>query len=376
MDGSLRVLMVTCDWPTPGRPRTTHFIKRQAEFVAAAGVEVDVFPFQGEKRLWNYLVAWWRLRRKIARGSYDLVHAQFGQSGIVAFPKRLPLVVTFRGSDILGIVSDRTGRRTLQGRILRGMSRAVAARADGVIVVSDHMRRELPPGVEAAVIPSGLNLALFRPIPRDEARQRLGLDLNERLILFAGRSHQKRKRYELARQAVDRLDPRLGARLIVAWGVQHDEMPFYMNACDVLIHTSMQEGSPNVVKEALACNLPVVSVPVGDVEERLAGVDGCELCADENPDAIAAALDRVLRRRERAAGRVAVAGLDETLLTQRVIACYHAAIARATGTAPSAAKVQSSVARPQQPQVARSFAESHNPVWGNELPAERLSDAR
>jgi len=75
-----------------------------------------------------------------------------------------------------------------------------------------------------------------------------------------------------------------------------------MSACDALVFTSMLEGSPNVVKEALACDLPVVSVPVGDVATRLRGVAGCELCADERPETIAAALERVLRRGGRAAG--------------------------------------------------------------------------
>src|SRR2546430_13272718 len=92
---ALRVLMITSEWPVPdGRPRTTFFIKRQAEFLRAAGVDVDVFHFKGAGRPWNYVKAWLRVRRRVARGQYDLVHAQFGQSGLLAFPKRVPLVVT------------------------------------------------------------------------------------------------------------------------------------------------------------------------------------------------------------------------------------------------------------------------------------------
>ena len=89
----------------------------------------------------------------------------------------------------------------------------------------------------------------------------------------------------------------------------------------------MQEGSTNVVKEALACNLPVVSVPVGDVPERLTGVAGCEVCYDETPESIAAALERVLRRGGRVDGVRAVSNLDERLLTERVIAVYRSVVA-------------------------------------------------
>ena len=317
---AIRVLMITSEWPVPdGRPRTTHFIKRQAEFLQAAGVDVDVFHFKGAGRPWNYVKAWLRVRRRVARGQYDLVHAQFGQSGLLAFPKRVPLVVTFRGDDLQGI-EDARGRLTLAGRLLKLACQAIARHADTTIVVSEHMKELVHPSVPTRVIPSGLDLRLFRPIPRDEARHRLGMPLDKRLVLFAGDPALPRKRFALARAALDVLNRSLAAELVVAWGVSHGDVPCFMSACDALVFTSMQEGSPNVVKEALACDLPVVSVAVGDVPARLRGVAGCELCADDRPETIAAALERVLRRRQRIAGHDAVQELDEHKLTQEVIA--------------------------------------------------------
>jgi len=323
----VRVLMITSGWPQPGQPQTTHFIKRQAEFLRAAGVHVDVFHFKGERRPWNYALAWLRARRRLSFGRYDVVHAQFGQSGLLALPKRLPLVVTYRGSDLLGIVGE-NGRNTRAGRILQWLTRMVARQADAVIVVSEHMKPHLPSSVHATVLPSGLDLTLFRPVPRDAARARLGLSPDRRLVLFAGNPAVPRKRYALAQRAVELLGQAVPTELVVAWGVPHVDMPYLMSACDALLFTSMQEGSPNVVKEALACDLPVVSVHVGDVAERLRGIDGCELCPDERPETIAASLARVLERGERIAGRATVLHLDEHAQTAQLIALYHAVLRR------------------------------------------------
>lgn len=320
--------MVTSDWPTPGVPRTTAFIRRQAEFLRRAGVDLEVFPFRGEKNPYKYVRAWAQLRRRLRAKRYDLIHAQFGQSGLLAFPKRLPLVVTFRGSDVLGIVRDRDGSYSKTGRLLQRASRFVARHADAVILVSSHLGHQLRTKAPVHVIPSGLDFTLFRPMPRDEARRQLGMDPNERLVLFVGRPDQARKRCDLARAAVELLNKRMPARLIVAWQLQHAQIPVFMNACDVLVFTSMQEGSPNVVKEALACNLPVVSVNVGDVPDRLRGVEGCELCEDDEPATIAAALERVLKRGRRVDGQPAVRRLDEALLTEKVLRVYESVLRR------------------------------------------------
>ncbi len=323
----VRVLMITNAWPQPGQPQTTHFIKRQAEYLRRAGVDVEVLHFRGQRRPWKYALAWFRARRRLMFGRHDLVHAQFGQSGLLALPTRLPLVVTYRGNDLLGVVGP-NGKYTRSGRILQWLTRMVARGADAVVVVSDHMKGHLPTSVRATVLPSGLDFSLFRPVPRADARRDLGVPLDRRLVLFAGNPADARKRYGLAKQAVDWLSRTLPSELIVAWGVPHTDMPRLMSACDVLVFTSMQEGSPNVVKEALACDLPVVSVHVGDVAERLRGIEGCELCPDERPETIAAALSRVLERGQRIAGRQAVTHLDETAITAQLIELYQSVLRR------------------------------------------------
>ena len=319
----MKILMITIGGPVAGQPRTTSFLKRQADFLQAAGAEIEVFNFDGRQDVRRYGRAWMQVQAKLFSGRYDLVHAQFGQSGLLALPKRLPLVVTLRGDDIQGIVHDEQGTIRFKGRVLQRLSQWVAARADAVIVVSDHMRQFIDPRVPTYTVPSGLDFNTFRLIPRDEARRHLGLPLDRRFVLFAGNPDEARKRFTPARQAVELLPASLGAEMLVAWGVMHDQIPYYMNAADALIFTSVQEGSPNVVKEALACNLPVVSVPVGDVEQRLRGIEGCELSRDERPEALAAALERVLLRGERCQGRPAVQHLDESLLAPKVLDIYR-----------------------------------------------------
>ena len=106
---ALSVLMLTSEWPRAA-DHTAHFVQRQVRYLEAAGVRVEVFPFRGAKSPMRYASAWLRARRRLARRDFDLVHAQFGQSALLAIPKHLPLVITFRGDDLLGgIGSD--GRR-------------------------------------------------------------------------------------------------------------------------------------------------------------------------------------------------------------------------------------------------------------------------
>jgi glycosyltransferase involved in cell wall biosynthesis len=323
----MRVLMVTSDWLWNSWGGPAVFVARQADFLRQQGILVDLFPFRGGRRAGNYAAAWREVHRRLKEGSYDLVHAQFGQSGLTALPKRVPLVVTFRGDDLEGIIGE-NGRYIPAGWLLRMLSRAVARRADAAIVVSAHMKRHLPRSVNAHVLPSGIDLDLFQPEPQDQARRRLGLPAGQRLVAFVGNPNLARKRYPLAQKAVEIVNRSIPTQLLVGWEKPHGEIVALLNACDALVCTSMQEGSPNAVKEALACNLPVVSVPVGDVPLRLKGVSGCELCPDDQAETIAAALERVLRQGGRSEGRAAVQDLDERILTERLIDIYRSVLPR------------------------------------------------
>jgi glycosyltransferase involved in cell wall biosynthesis len=120
--------------------------------------------------------------------------------------------------------------------------------------------------------------------------------------------------------------------------VPHALVPVYMNACDALVLTSRHEGSPTVIKEALACNLPIVTVDVGDVHQRLDPVEGCLVCANDAPETIAAGLAQVLQSGGRVAGREAVAELDERVIVQKIVDLYRAVLQQRSAVQPASSE--------------------------------------
>ena len=186
----------------------------------------------------------------------------------------------------------------------------------------------MPPR-EYHVIPSGLDLSLFKPLSRVQARRQLGWEQEIPLVLFSGSPSDPRKRYALAQQVVEMACVKFpGIRLVSLEAVPHTQVPIYLNACDALLSTSMHEGSPNMVKEALACNLPVVSTDVGDVRQLAGKISGCFVCIDDSPESLASCLVKVLANGKRVSARETVIGLDERKLSKRVIELYHGSVAR------------------------------------------------
>jgi len=248
-----------------------------------------------------------------------VIHAQWGQSAILALPKKVPLVITHRGGDLEGIV-DREGRITPQGRILRLLSQFVGLFADRVILVSESLSKYLWVK-NYDILPVCLDAKLFIPMERNECRLKLGLELDKKYVLFPSDPERIEKRYELAKKACDLATDQ--PELIVLKNIPHDQMPIYMNAVDTLIITSKYEGSPTVVFEALACNLPIVSVDVGDVKFRIAGMEGCYLCEKDSPDDIAKGLDFVLKSNSRLSSSEKMQEFSSDKFAEKMIRVYQ-----------------------------------------------------
>jgi glycosyltransferase involved in cell wall biosynthesis len=323
----MRVLMVTPQLPTQARPGTLAPTVRQIESVRALGTEVEVLEVRGMKRL-KYLQSLGSLW-SVAH-SVDLIHAHFGYCGWLARSYvRKPVVVSFMGDDLLG-TPDSAGHVTAASSLVVQIDRWVARTVDAVIVKSAEMAKVVAP-VRAHVIPNGVDLQAFAPMDAAEARASLGWADGKRYVLFAGNPDVPRKGFPLAREAVQNAAARMTEplELVPLSNVPSDRVPLYMNACDVLLMTSFLEGSPNVIKEAMACNLPVVSVPVGDVPELLADVPGCAVCPREAHD-LAGALIQILRRAQRSNGRVALErkGLDLLSVARKVVDVYVNVLSR------------------------------------------------
>jgi glycosyltransferase involved in cell wall biosynthesis len=300
---------------------------RQIESIRALGIDVDVLEVRGARKV-KYLQRLGTLR-SMADG-VDLVHAHYGFCGWLARSQRArPVVVSFMGDDLLG-TPDATGRVGPLSRCVVRADRWLAHRVDAVIVKSREMARVIAP-VSASVIPNGVDLQAFQPMDMREARARLRLSNARHYVLFPGRPEEPRKGFPLARDVVARTAGRTSGppELLALGGIRPDLVPLYMNACDAMLLTSLWEGSPNVVKEAMACNLPVVSVPVGDVADLLTGVEGCTVCP-RHAQQLAQALTQVLQLRRRTNGRIAVEqkGLDLPSVARKVTNVYRVVLSR------------------------------------------------
>jgi len=309
----MRVLNVV----TSARAR---FFQHQVAVLGRQGTECTVLAVPGERRQTDdttdprSAMDYFRLYPRVLRasfGSYDLVHANYGLTAPAALAQpNLPVVLSLWGSDLLGAY----------GRL----SRACARLADAVIVMSEEMADAV--AVDCHVIPHGVDLSLFRPLPRRAARESVGWRPDARHVLFPYPQSREVKDYPRA----ERITGRAGAaidgdlELQTLHGVPHDRMPAYYNAADALLLTSRREGSPNSVKEAMACNVPVVSTDVGDVRERLAGVEPSAVGTSD--DELVAELVRVLRQGGRSNGRERAREVSLEEMGERIRSVYDSVV--------------------------------------------------
>jgi teichuronic acid biosynthesis glycosyltransferase TuaC len=324
----VRVLVATAMYPSEERPAFGAFVRTQVESLRHIGVDADPFVLDGRSRKAMYLLGVPRLRRRLRRGDVDIIHAHYSYVGAVSRAQRaVPIVLTFHGDDLLGTI-NRAGRTTLMSRGVVFAGKLIARTVDAVIVQNQIMADILHWHPHVNVIPHEVDLDVFAPMSREEARRILGLDQARRYLLFAASPRIPVKRFELAEAAFDILRSQdESVELVVVHNETQRRLALYMNACDALVFPSYQEGSPNIVKQAMACNLPVVATDVGDVAEILGNTEGCFIV---EPDArsFAVRLKSVVRRQDRTCGRERVRHLASSLVAGRLRDVYGEVIGR------------------------------------------------
>ena len=306
----MRVLVVTNLVPDESAPQRGRWVRDQVAEVRARGVEVDEFGFPRGRS--NYLPATRRLRALLRRERYDLVHAHYGLAGWVARAAGArPLLVTFHGTDVRHpIVGPLSRRLAWRADLVAAVSRALFAEEDG--------RPGLPAVPGSAVLPCGPELGRFAPTPRAAARAALGLEPEGRYLLFPANPGRAEKRHDRAAALAEAA----GATLLTGGSIEPEAMSTWMNAADAVLVTSDYEGFGMAAIEALACDVPVLSTPVGVAPYLLAGIEGC-LCAPFDVDAWAAAARPHLDAEDpRVAGAARAATLAAGPMAERVIEVY------------------------------------------------------
>ena len=295
------------------------FVQSQYDSLKAEGLEMVLFPVVGHGAI-AHLKAAWKLRKLVRRENPDVIHAHYSIYGYVAaiaclgLCKKPKIVVSILGS---------FPRQNRKWRLVRFCVQHVW---DRTIVKSERTKRQL--GLDVPVIPNGVNLEVFRVEPRSESREKVGFEADGKYIIWCSNPERAEKNWPLAEAAVKQLQttnhkPQIS--LVPVYDKSPQEVAIYMNAADCLLLTSWSEGSPNVIKEAMACNCPIVTTDVGDVIERLENLDGCYVVDSRGPMDLAEAIRKSLKFGKRTEGRKRILEdqLEISQIAKRITEVYE-----------------------------------------------------
>lgn len=304
----LKVLFVRSGNHGPG-PIT----QNQGQSLIDAGCQVEYFNIVGYG-IFGYLKNILDLRRAVKKINPDIIHAHYGYSGMLAsvsFTGK-PVVASLMGSDV-------NNANYLFLLIIRIFIRFIWS----VTIVKTRILQKRLMCNNVEVIPNGVDLDRFKPVNMSNARSILNWSAENYNLLFPADPSRPEKNFNLCYKAVEKLRPSVtGMDLHCLVGVNPEKVFLYYNAADILILTSINEGSPNVIKEAMACNCPIVSTDVGDVREIISETEGCFITSFD-PDDVCEKIKLALEFGKRTIGRDKIKHLSSELVAERLIGIYE-----------------------------------------------------
>lgn len=271
-------------------------IRLQAESLKNLGIDIDHYLIFGNG-FWGYLQNVFKLRKYLRKHQVDLVHAHFGFTCAVAQLAKgdLPLVVTLMGTDMLG-TKNSEGKISFKNKIVLWINRFFGNKIYPKAIVMNQIMKDILSKRKKPtyILSNGVDTNLFYEVPKNEAIQFLNWDPAIHHFVFISNPARPEKNFPLAQEAVKILKEKgYPVQLHAVFQEKSENLKYYYSAATALVLTSFHEGSPNVVKEALCCNCPIVSTPVGDVSITTAGIEGCFM-GPYDPAGFSSQLEKVI----------------------------------------------------------------------------------
>ena len=299
-------------------------IKSQGQSIISKDVSLEFFTVRG-KGISGYLKNIKLIKEKAKH--FDIIHAHYGLIGLlvgISLTKK-PLVLSIMGTDICGNFKA-NGKRTISSYLVMVISQFALFFSKIIIVKSQNLLEYIPSffKTKTHIIPNGVNFKLFKPMNYTLCREKLKFKDKDKIILFLADPNKPNKNYKLIKEAIPYISlPNV--RLINPFPITQPDFVSYLNASDVFVMTSFNEGSPNVIKEAMACNCPVVSTNVGDVKSVIGNTDGCFLSSFD-PENLAKQIEKALNFNTRTEGRNDISHLNSELIANNIVNIYESII--------------------------------------------------
>ena len=291
------------------------FIKSQGESLKEEVIDIQYFTIQG-KGFRGYFRNIRPLKKHLCNENYDLIHAHYGLIGLLClltFSGR-PIVLSIMGDDAYGKLGI-NGRREFSSYLVMLLTQIALVFVDSVIVKSKNILSWVPFKKKTSVVPNGVNFKVFSPYNNA---------LKKNNILFLADESNERKNFKLLKEALEIIGCE-ELRLLTPFPIKHQEFPNYLNKSSVFVLTSFIEGSPNVIKEAMACNIPIVSTDVGDVKEVIGNTEGCYITSFDPKD-VSEKILLALKYGKRTTGRKDIAHLESGNVARKIIEIYKKTI--------------------------------------------------